>query len=103
MHEHKAVDQTSERLARALEEHGAPSFMIVAARAGAYGDFTSQSATPETDLYQQAQKYGLTMIAEGVLRGEWDATKEESDAWAASPDGQETLRMLSPSLRRKLS
>ncbi len=50
----------------------------------------------------QARKYGLTAIVEGVMRGEWDATKEESDAWAASPDGQETLRMLHPSMRRKL-
>jgi hypothetical protein len=98
----EARNATCERLARALEEHGAPAFMIVGARNGAYDDYLSASATPEIDLYNHARKYGLTAIAEGVQRGEWDATKEESDAWAASPDGQETLSTLPPSLRKKL-
>jgi len=29
-----------------------------------------------------------------VIDGEFDASKEESDAWAASPEGQETFRQL---------
>jgi hypothetical protein len=30
------------------------------------------------------------------VNGDFDATKEESDAWAASPEGQETFRQLFP-------
>ncbi len=36
----------------------------------------------------------LRQLAQRVLDGEFDATREESDAWAASPEGQETFRQL---------
>jgi hypothetical protein len=93
------TEPTTEKLARALEDAGAPSFMIVAARHGAYDDYKSASATPEVDLLNQARRYNLQTIVEGVMEGRWDATKEESDAWAASPDGQATLGQLYSGLR----
>ncbi len=34
----QARNETCERLARALEEHSAPAFMILGARGGAYDD-----------------------------------------------------------------
>lgn len=85
---------TTERLAEALKAAGAPPDMISRAREGYYDDFKSPLAMPEMQLVQDAREHGLTTIVEGVYRGEWDATKEESDEWARSPDGQATFREL---------
>jgi hypothetical protein len=85
---------TTERLAEALKEAGAPPDMISKALEGYYDDYKSPLAMPETQLLIDAREHGLTSIAEGVMNGEWDATTEEADAWAASPDGQEVFREL---------
>lgn len=74
---------TTERLALALERANAPKAMITAARAGCYDDFKSESATPCMDLVRDLRQAGLTYLAERAMRGEFDATREESDAWAA--------------------
>lgn len=81
-------------LAIALEFVGAPAFMVVTARYGGYHDFLSQQAAPELVLLEHARKYGLQTIVDGVMDGKWDATKSESDRWASSPDGKQTLGML---------
>jgi hypothetical protein len=82
---------TTERLARALEEANAPGEMIDKARAGYYDDFKSPLAMPETMLLSDARNAGLEEIAQGVLEGRWDATPEESAAWAKSPEGREVM------------
>ena len=61
---------------------------------GYYDDYKSPLAMPETRLYNDAKAAGLHAIAAAVLDGEFDATKEESDAWAASPEGQQAFRDL---------
>jgi hypothetical protein len=68
--------------------------MVLQALDGYYDDFKSPLAMPETQLLIDAREHGLTRIVEGVMNGEWDATKEESEAWAASPDGQAAFREL---------
>lgn len=88
------TEPTSEALAKALEEAGAPADMIHKARADYYHDFKSPLAMPEMQLLNDAREHGLTTIAAGVIEGRWDADKAESDAWAASPDGQDTFREL---------
>lgn len=85
---------TTERLARALEEAGAPAVMIERARQGYYDDFKSPLAFPEMQLRADALAAGLESIAEGVVNDEWDATKEESDEWARSPEGQAAFQEL---------
>lgn len=85
---------TTERLARDLEEAGAPAEMVQRALEGYYDDYKSPLAMPEVQLLTDAKKAGLDTIAEGVVEGRWDATKAEAEAWAASPDGQETFREL---------
>jgi len=85
---------TTERLARDLEEAGAPAEMIQRAREGYYDDYKSSLAMPEVQLVADARAAGLDAIVQGVYDGRWDATKEEADAWAASPEGQETFREL---------
>jgi hypothetical protein len=87
-------EPTTEKLARALEEAGAPPAMIEWARSGYYDDFKSPLAMPETQLLIDARKHGLDDIAQGVLEGRWDATREESEAWAKSPEGQAAFRDL---------
>lgn len=88
------TEPSSEQLVEALIEAGAPAEMIQRAREDYYHDFKSPLALPEMELLTDARRHGLTTIAEGVIEGRWDATKEESDAWAASPEGQATFREL---------
>ena len=88
------VIPTTERLALALEAAGAPIAMIERARAGYYNDYKSPLAMPETQLLADARAAGLETIAQGVFEGRWDATKEESDAWMANPEGQATFAEL---------
>jgi hypothetical protein len=83
-----ATEPTTEKLARALEEVNAPQKMIDNARAGYYDDYKSPIAFPEMQLYTDAREAGLDSIVEGVKEGKWDGTKEESDEWARSPEGQ---------------
>jgi len=101
------TEHTTVKLARALSEvPGMPRDMIARAIAGYYHDYMSPLAMPElqlvADLRQLAAepttgpkaKTALAALAQAVIDGEFDATKEESDAWAASPEGQETFRQL---------
>lgn len=94
-------EHTTAKLARALEAvPGVPAAMIQRARDGYYHDFLSPLATPEmqlvADLRELASKPAtprnsrdlLRELAQAVIDGEYDASKEESDQWAASPEGQ---------------
>lgn len=89
-----AVEPTTEKLARALEENNAPKEIVNKARAGYYDDYKSPLAFPEMQLVEDARAAGLERIVNGVMNGEWDATKEESDEWARSPEGQATFAEL---------
>jgi hypothetical protein len=75
---------TTERLAKALEEAGAPQKMIDAARAGRYDDYKSESPTPCVDLVCDLASAGLDHLRARAMAGEFDAQKWESDAWAES-------------------
>lgn len=83
--------KTTERLAAALQEAGAPDRMIKSALAGVYDDFLSDLIFPIKALVKDCLDLGLTDIANRATDGEFDATKEESDAWAASPEGQSVI------------
>lgn len=83
------------RLARDLEAAGAPEEMRKKALAGHYDDFhPNAGAFAMTELHSDLRAAGLEDMAAKVADGEYDATKEESDAWAASPEGQETFAEL---------
>lgn len=71
--------KTKEKLAKALEEAGAPQRMILKAQIGDYDDYESNSATPIIDLYKDCIAEGLHKFAGRVINGEFDSTKEESD------------------------
>jgi hypothetical protein len=87
-------DRSTTRLVAALLKVGAPDDLVAAALQGAFHDFKSPSATPIIDLVQECERHGLSGIAAAARAGEFDATREEADEWAASADGQATFRQL---------
>lgn len=82
--------------------------MSLKARGGYYHDFLSPLATPEiqlcNDLQQAAQRLkridqlkdqqAILMLRQRVIDGDFDASLEESEAWAESADGQAAFGML---------
>jgi len=101
--------RTRDKLAAALREVAAKSsnadvYEAFAQRAetGEFDDYGDMYACPITQLYTELRAAGLHAFAKRVANGEFDATKEESDEWAASPEGQEVLSHLSPAMREVL-
>lgn len=90
------AEHTKDRLARELVTAGLPE-MAAKAATGYYDDFLSPLATPclqlAADLARVATPQAMALRARH-MNGEFDATKEESDAWAASPEGRDTLGLL---------
>lgn len=72
------------------------------AAAGYYDDFSGQLATPIMQLVKDARQFGLHTIAERAMAGDFDATKEEADEWARSPEAQRIASELSPEMRATL-
>ena len=100
-------EHTTVKLARALKAvPGVPPEMIARARDGYYHDFLSPLAAPETQLVADLRALAdrpatprnsrplLRALASAVADGQYDASKEESDEWARSPEGQETMAAL---------
>jgi hypothetical protein len=100
-------EHTTTKLARALEAiPGVPPAIIQRARDGYYHDFLSPLATPEIQLVADLRELAsapatprnsrplLRALATAVIDGQYDASKEESDEWARSPEGQETMAAL---------
>jgi|SRR5579864_4417501 len=101
------AEHTTVKLAKSLREiPGMPPDMIRRAIDGYYHDYLSPLTFPEmqlvTDLRRLAAapmtgpraKAALAAMVQRVIDGEFDASKEESDEWARSPEGQETFRQL---------
>jgi len=74
---------TSERLAQTLEALNDPALaeMIQRARAGYYDDFKTTIATPQIFLYQDLVTHGYLDLAQRVVDGDFESTREEADAW----------------------
>jgi hypothetical protein len=93
---------TKDKLAEALMTVGLID-MSLRARDGYYHDFLSPLATPEmqlcADLMDMAirlpdRRSAILAIRTKVIDGEFDASLEESDEWAASPEGQYAFSQL---------
>ena len=91
------TEHSSGRLAKALEE---ARYLDLAARARRheFHDFLSPHATPAILLVKELRKRGkrASPLAQRVIDGEFDATKAESDEWAASAEGKADLDALGP-------
>ncbi len=72
---------TKERLEAALVNAGAPDSMIRKAQVGYYDDFESTIATPIAALVFDCREAGLNDLAARAMDGDFDATKEEAEAW----------------------
>ena len=90
----RSSEPTAERLARAMAQALCPISMVKRAREGYYDDYRSDLAMPLVQLVDELRGIGQHALAERVVAGEFDGTKEESDAWARSPEGQATFREL---------
>jgi hypothetical protein len=96
------------RLAHALALIPAPDNMVQAALDGYFGDYTSPLDLPTMQLiddlwklYEQTGNARYLHVRDRAKEGEFDGTKEESDAWAASPEGQETFAEFAQSVGNK--
>lgn len=95
---------SSERLAEVLDAAHLPA-LARRVRADEFHDFKSPHVTPEHELVKELRKVGgraAREIADRVIAGEFDATRAESDEWAASPEGQAVYAELLKGGRRSL-
>lgn len=94
--------KSTDKLVFSLANANAPLEMIRLAKDNHYHDFKSELATPCTQLVNDLAKAidldqtnaKLRMVRDQAINGVFDADKEESDEWAASPEGQAILREL---------
>lgn len=101
--------RTRDRLAAELRKvaaiatpHNAAKYEAFAVRAatGEFDDYGSKYVCPITQLHGELKAAGFDKFAARVANGEFDATKEESDEWVRSPEGQEAMKQLSPEMRK---
>jgi hypothetical protein len=83
---------TSEKLAKALEEAGAPAEMIQRARQGAYDDYKSHRADNINALIADAGKHQLPTIVQQAIDGAFDAQPWEAEEWRWSAEGRSALK-----------
>ncbi len=89
---------TKDVLAAALREAGFDA-MAAKAATGYYHDFLSPLALPALQLAEDLAGIGTPeamALRQRVINGDFDASREESDAWAKSPEAQETFGQLTP-------
>ena len=94
---------TKDMLAEALREAGLTG-MADKAATGYYHDFLSPLDLPEMALINELgvaattthreKQEAILALRSRVINGDFDASTEESDEWAASPEGQETFGLL---------
>ena len=76
--------------------HNAAKYSALADRAetGEFDDYGDVHMCGPTALHQELLAAGFTKFAARVASGEFDATIEESEAWARSVTDPETLRLM---------
>lgn len=94
---------TKDMLAAALREAGLDA-MADKAATGYYHDFLSPLDLPEIQLVNDLgfaattthrhRQDAIMALRKRVIDGEFDASTEESDDWAASEDGQDAFHRL---------
>ena len=95
---------TKDKLAAALREVGLDE-MADKAASGFYHDFLSPLDLPEMQLVSdlgvaavapqsRERTAAIDALRNRVINGEFDASPEEGEEWAASPEGQAVFRKL---------
>lgn len=93
---------TKLRLRDDLIARNAPPAMVQKAASGWYDDYESPVGDSIVQLVDDAHAAGLEDIARAAVEGEYDGTKEESEAWAASAEGRAVMEAFPPAMREKL-
>jgi hypothetical protein len=90
------------RKVAAVSDNHADVYEAFARRAetGEFDDYADTYVCPITQLYNELMAAGFQKFAARVASGEFDASREESDEWAASPAGQDVLGRLSADMRK---
>jgi hypothetical protein len=93
------------KVAATASKANAAKYEAFAVRAltGEFDDYADTYVCPITQLHKELTKAGFIKFAGRVAEGEFDATKEESDEWAASPAGQEIFSRLHADIRKMFS
>jgi acetyl-CoA acetyltransferase len=98
----EVTQHTKDFLAQELRAAGLNEMADKAAQ-GYYHDFLSPLVAPElqllSDLHAAGTPAAMALHARH-MNGEFDASKEESDEWAASEDGQAAFNELVGSVRK---
>ncbi len=99
-------EMTPEYLGRVLDELGSPT-LAERARLGHFDDFHAPAEVADgfelVHLVVELRRLGpevaerAAAVENAVRRGEFDATRAESDRWAASKSGQDTFGVLAAS------
>jgi hypothetical protein len=87
---------TSQKLADALREAGLDS-LALQAEGDHFHDYLSPLDAPCITLVQELDRHHTRAARElrkRVVEGEFDASREEGDEWARSPEGQAAFRKL---------
>ena len=93
---------TKQRLAHALRDVAAKSAshaqtyeaLAVRALTGEFDDYSDVHICGPTALHGELMKAGLTKFAQRVANGEFDASHDESEAWARAQTDPETIRIM---------
>lgn len=89
---------TKDMLADELRRAGLPEMADLAAE-GYYHDYLSPLDAPCLQLTMDLAAAGTTeamALRSRAIQGDFEASDEESEAWADSRDGQDTMRLLHP-------
>jgi hypothetical protein len=89
------ASRTTERLAAAMQVAHCPPAMVQRARDGWYDDFRSPLVAPCIELVADLERIGQRKLAQRARNGEFDATRDEAEAWRRSEEGQAAFRDLS--------
>ncbi|HWJ18665.1 hypothetical protein [Bradyrhizobium sp.] len=94
---------TKDALASALRDAGLP-LMASRAAEGYYHDYLSPLAMPEKTLCEELTTVGTRAaleLCERVKQGDYEASEEEEEAWASSPDGLAAMQALAAKFNKK--
>lgn len=68
--------------------------LAVRAETGEFDDYADVHVCGPTALHSELMKAGFTKFAKRVAEGEFDASLEESEAWARAQTDPEVIRMM---------
>jgi hypothetical protein len=94
---------TKDILAAALRDAGLPKMAELAAE-GHYHDYLSPLPMPEKKLCDELTIVGTSAalaLRERVREGDYDASEEEEEEWAASPEGVAAMQAFAARFSRR--